>query len=159
MIRMANEADLAAIVAIYNQTVSSRTSTADTRPLTVKERRPWFNAHSDAYPIWVWEDDGIGGWLSFSTFYGRPAYRATAEVSIYVDQNRRQQGIGKQLIEEAIRKSPFLGYKTLLGFIFAHNTPSLNLTRQYGFEDWGRLPAVAEMDGQAYDLLILGRKI
>ncbi len=41
-------------------------------------------------------------WLSFSDFYGRPAYPRTAEVSIYLDESARGKGLGKQLLAAAL---------------------------------------------------------
>ena len=43
-------------------------------------------------PLWVVESEQgeIQGWLSFSNFYGRPAYSGTAELSIYLHENMRQ---------------------------------------------------------------------
>jgi phosphinothricin acetyltransferase len=52
-----------------------------------------------------------------------------------------------------------LGLKTLLGFIFAHNQPSLQLFNSFGFQRWGYLPAVAELDGVERDLCIMGKQI
>jgi phosphinothricin acetyltransferase len=52
-----------------------------------------------------------------------------------------------------------LGIRTLLAFIFAHNAPSLRLFQAAGFERWGLLPRVAEMDGREYSLAILGRRM
>ena len=42
MIRIASASDLPAIVAIYNQAVEQRFATADLRPVTVDQRRAWF---------------------------------------------------------------------------------------------------------------------
>jgi L-amino acid N-acyltransferase YncA len=47
----------------------------------------------------------------------------------------------------------------LLGFIFAHNQPSLQLFEKFGFQQWGYLPQVAHLDGVERDLVIVGRKI
>jgi phosphinothricin acetyltransferase len=47
----------------------------------------------------------------------------------------------------------------LLGFIFAHNEPSLKLFKQLGFEQWAMLPDVAELDGIERSLVILGKRI
>ncbi len=47
---------------------------------------------------------------------------------------------------------------TLLGFVFAHNEPSLRLLEAFGFERWGLLPRVAELDGVERDLVIVGRR-
>lgn len=161
MLRNATEADLPGIVEIYNSTVPSRMVTADTEPVTVESRREWFCDHDPAsWPLWVVEEEGsIGGWLSFAPFYGRPAYRATAELSIYVSEAYRRRGLGQFLLDEAINRSPALGFQTLLGFIFGHNEPSLRLFERFGFERWGHLPRVARLDEIERDLVIVGRRL
>jgi len=160
-IRDATEADLSAIVAIYNAAIPGRMATANTQPVTVESRRDWFHEHnSNARPLWVAvEDDVIVGWLSFQSFYGRPAYHATAELSIYVAVEWQRQGIGHGLLAKAIEHAPRLGLKTLLGFIFAHNDASLRLFEKFGFQRWGVLPRVAELDGVERDLIIVGRRV
>jgi phosphinothricin acetyltransferase len=52
-----------------------------------------------------------------------------------------------------------LGLKTLLGFIFGHNQPSLKLFSQYQFEQWGFLPLVADLGEKERDLVIMGRRV
>lgn len=158
--------DLPEIVAIYNSTIASREVTADLTPVTVESRLPWFQAHGPSTrPLWVVENEGahaakrIAAWLSFSDFYGRPAYARTAELSIYLDESARGQGLGKALVAAALGAAPALGIDTLLGFIFGHNAASLGLFRRCGFEDWGNLPRVAVLDGVERDLVILGRRV
>jgi phosphinothricin acetyltransferase len=161
IIRHATESDLPAIVAIYNAAVPSRMATADLEPVSVESRMAWFNRRVPSkFPLWVMEIDGvIAGWLSFQAFYGRPAYYSTAEVSIYVAPNFQGRGLGKQLLEKAITESPNLGLKTLVGFIFAHNQPSLKLFAWFGFQAWGNLPKIADLDGVERDLMILGLRV
>src|SRR6266571_1788904 len=82
--RVARREDLPQIVDIYNSTIPSRLVTADTEPVSVESRVRWFNEHSaDSRPLWVVEVYGRNsGWLSFSSFYGRPAYsKASARTS------------------------------------------------------------------------------
>jgi L-amino acid N-acyltransferase YncA len=160
-IREALEQDLPSIVGIYNSTVEGRMATADTEPVTVEARLPWFREHRSGYrPLWVMADEGlIAGWLSFQSFYGRPAYHATVEVSIYVSHEYRGKGIGTTLMQYAIAQCPPLGIKSLVGFIFAHNRPSLMLFEKFGFEQWGYLPKVADLDGIEKDLAILGKRL
>lgn len=157
-IRNAEEKDLAVIVEIYNASIPSRIATGDIECISVESRIPWYQEHTpDSRPIWVMElDEKIVGWLSFQSFYGRPAYKATAEVSIYIAPEYKGQGIGKKLLSEAIYRSDKLGIKTLLGFIFAHNIPSLKLFDKFGFQRWGYLPKVADLDGTRQDLVIVG---
>jgi L-amino acid N-acyltransferase YncA len=160
-IRDATEADLPAIVAIYNASVPGRIATADTEPVSIESRRDWFRDHDpEKRPLWVAVDDEIVvGWLSFQSFYGRPAYRATAEISVYVTPALQRKGIGRELLTRAVERSRRLGLKTLLGFIFGHNEASLHLFETFGFQRWGVLPEVAELDDIERDLIILGRRI
>lgn len=160
-IRDAQFSDLPEIVSIYNSTVASRIVTADTEPVTVESRQTWFESHSpEKRPLWVAvEGENIIGWISFKSFYGRPAYDHTAEIAIYLHQDYRGQGLGRELLEYVIKLSPKLKLKTLLGFVFAHNAPSLSLFGKAGFTIWGHLPKVAEIDGAEFDLLILGLRL
>jgi L-amino acid N-acyltransferase YncA len=161
IIRDATEADLPTTVAIYNAAIPGRMATADIEPVSVDSRTPWFREHTATNrPLWVaLRDDAIVGWLSFQSFYGRPAYRATAEVSVYVSPGHQRTGVGCTLLAKAIDAGPQLGLTTLLGFIFGHNEPSLRLFRDLGFEQWALLPRVAELDGIERDLVIVGRRV
>lgn len=161
LLRHAVETDLPRIVAIYNSTVPTRQSTADTVPVSVASRQAWFDRHTpDRRPILVHEThDTIDGWVSFESFYGRPAYAHTAEISIYVAPEARGRGLGRRLLEDAIRRSPELGIRTLVAFVFSHNTPSIGLFLGCGFNCWGELPGVAEMDGREYGVSIYGLRI
>ncbi|GAA0134330.1 GNAT family N-acetyltransferase [Paenibacillus sp. YSY-4.3] len=165
--------DLQEIVDIYNETIDSREVTADLEPVTVESRLKWFAEHTpDRRPLWVvraGENNRSGltiehgnpviAWLSFQSFYGRPAYDSTAEISIYITSGFRGQGIGSLLIEKAIASCPEIAVKTILGFVFGHNAGSLALLHKHGFEQWGLLPRVANLDGNERDLVILGRRV
>ena len=159
--RLAARADLPSIVAIYNSTVASRMVTADTEPVTVASRECWFDEHQpDRRPLWVTEQDGqITGWMSYSNFYGRPAYAGTAELSIYLHEDFRGRGLGRYLLAEAIAHAPQIAVHTLLGFIFGHNLPSLQLFAGFGFARWAEMPGVATLDGVERDLIILGKRV
>ncbi|WP_019141015.1 GNAT family N-acetyltransferase [Noviherbaspirillum massiliense] len=159
--RLARFEDLPAVVAIYNSTIPSRQVTADTEPVSVESRHAWFTDHAPGRrPLWVAEREGtVIGWLSFSNFYGRPAYSGTAELSIYIHESERGKGLGKYFLGEAIAQAPKIAVHTLLGFIFGHNLPSLKLFEQFGFERWAHLPRVARLDGIDRDLVIVGKRV
>lgn len=162
MIRNARADDLTAIVDIYNQSVPGRMATADTAPVSIDSRRDWFAHHApDSYPLWVMETNGeITGWLGLSAWYNaRPAYRATAEVSIYIASAMQGQGLGRMLLTHALAQAPMLGLTALVGTVFGHNGPSLRLLEQFGFARWGFLPGIAMLDGISRDLVILGRPL
>jgi L-amino acid N-acyltransferase YncA len=157
----ASHDDLPYIVEVYNTTIASGLVTADLNPVTVSDRESWFRVHDHASrPIWIVLAEGERvGWMSFSSFYGRPAYNGTAEFSIYIHPAHRKKGVGRQAIRMAIELAPASGLHTLLAFIFGHNAASLKLFGEAGFERWGLLPAVADMRGAMRDLAILGRKV
>ena len=161
MIRIATEADLPAVVAIYNAAVPGRMATGDFEPVTVESRLGWFAAHTpDRHPLWVDERDGeVAGWLSLGAFYNRPAWDITAEVSVYVAPAYQRQGVAAALLEAAIAAAPALGLRVLIGIIFGHNEPSLALFRRFGFERWGLLPGAAELDEVERDVVFMGRRV
>src|SRR5437660_10138967 len=160
IIRDAVEADLPAIVEIYNAIVPTRMVTAELEPTTVEARLPWFREHSpEQYPFVVAESGGrVIGWLDFKQFLPRCAYRGTAEISVYVDERFRRQGVARRLLEEAIARAPSLGITALVGLIFGHNEPSLRLFDRLRFERWGLLPAIARLVDVERDLAIMGRR-
>ena len=160
-VRDATLDDLPAIVAIYNATIPGRMVTADTEPVSVESKLPWFHAHNaGTRPLWVvLDEDRVCAWMSFTSFYGRPAYNPTVEVSIYVAESHRRKGLGRGLLQLAVTRAPRCDVRTLLGFIWAHNEPSLRLFEAQGFERWGLLPRVAVLDGIERDVLILGRRV
>ncbi len=139
MIRDATIDDLPAIVGIYNAAIPGRMATADLESIKIDSRHVWFAEHSATTRP--------------------PAYHATAEISVYVAPSAQRRGHGRQLLAQAINQAPAMGLRTLLGFIFGHNEPSLALFHSFGFETWARLPKVAELDGLERDLLILGRRL
>jgi phosphinothricin acetyltransferase len=162
-IRFAQASDLPEIVAIYNASIPGRLATADTEPVTVAAREPWFREFDPARrPLWVLTDsvtEAVDGWLSLRSFYGRPAYAGTVEAGVYTRPPAQRRGIGKALLAHALAAAPALRIRTVLAFVFAHNAPSIALFEAAGFAAWGRLPRVAEMDGIERDLAILGRRI
>jgi phosphinothricin acetyltransferase len=159
--RFADISDLPQIVAIYNSTIPSRLATADTEFVSVESKKIWFYEHNSNCPLWVVKNDEntITGWLSFQAFYGRPAYSKTVEVSIYIHEDYRGKGLGTKILEFAIHSSKSIGLKTLLGYIFSHNAPSIKLFERHGFILYGQFPEIAEMDNQLYSLSIYGLKI
>lgn len=91
IIRNVIEADLPAIVEIYNAAIRGRISSAPLEEVSVEQRLPWFREHSpESYPLGVADVDGqIAAWRSFHPFIRRQAYRGTVEISIYLHEKFR----------------------------------------------------------------------
>ncbi|MFO0323046.1 MAG: GNAT family N-acetyltransferase [Bacteroidota bacterium] len=161
LLTQAKRSDLEKIVSTYNSTILSSNITADLEPVTVKSKLEWFKNHSiTKRPLWIILLNGeYAGWMSFSSFYGRPAYDGTVEVSIYLEESTRGLGVGKACLNRAFSECSQLKIKTLLGFIFDTNEKSLKLFYKMGFEKWGHLPKIANMINQEVGLVIVGKRI
>jgi L-amino acid N-acyltransferase YncA len=161
-IREATEVDLPAIVDIYNQSIPAGWSTADTQPVSVADRVEWFRKFDPAKrPIWVAEADGrVVATVYLSSFYGgRPAYDATAEVSVYVATAYHRRGIGRRLKRWVIEQCPRLGVTTLLSMHFDHNAATPRINESLGFQQMGRLPEIALVQGHKRGLVIWALRI
>ena len=80
-------------------------------------------------------------------------------MSIYLDESARGKGYGKEILKHIIDLAPAFGIKSLLGYIFAHNEPSLKLFKNFGFEQWALFPNVAVLDGVERSLIIVGKRV
>ena len=161
-IRLAIEADLPAIVDIYNQSIPAGRSTADTRPIAVADRIEWFRKFDPAKrPIWVAEVDGqVVATTYLSSFYGgRPAYDATAEISTYIATAFHRQGIGRRLKQFVIDQCRQLGVTTLLSMHFDHNDATRRMNDSFGFEVVGHLADIAVVQGESRGLIIAALRI
>lgn len=161
-VRDATEADLPAIVAIYNAAIPGRAATADTEPVTVDDRREWFARHDPGRrPLWVAEVGGaVVAWVGLSSFYGgRPAYDATAEVSMYVAPAFQNRRLGRELMRRVVEACPRLGVTTLLAMYFDHNEASRRLCESLGFEPAGHLKRIATLDGVERGLVIASLRV
>lgn len=153
--------DIPAIARIYNESIPLGYVTADTEPLSDEAfREKIYNQHSSSYPLLIAKTDAeVVGWIGLKPFYGRCAYKTTAEVSVYIAEAMRGKGIGKFLLQTVCEQASQMGFETLTGFIFRDNTPSIRLFEQCGFQPWGTLPEVAQIKGIRKDLVIMGRKL
>jgi len=161
-VRIANLSDLQYIVAIYNQAIPTRRSTANTVPWTIQSRTLWFNEHEpDNHPIFVAEvDDQVVGWCSLSVYRpGRLALRYTAEISYYIDSNFQQRGVGSTLISHALESCLSLKIKNIIAVIIDRNEASKKLLEKLGFEQWAFLPRVLDFDGQEFGEYYYGIRV
>ncbi|WP_296402875.1 GNAT family N-acetyltransferase [Psychrobacter sp.] len=159
-IRLAKPDDLAQVVAIYNQSIAGKASTADLTPVTIADRKIWFDDHlnNPHRPIYIMTNatGSIVAWGSFSDVKSRLAYHISSEISIYVAESGQGLGLGKQMLQWMLSQAPQLGITNILALIFGHNKPSLALFNKFGFEQWGKLPNVCDMQDFRADIIILG---
>src|SRR3984893_233903 len=100
-IRDARNADVQAILAIYNDVVTNTTAIYDERPSTLEERQSWFDSRlHHGLPVLVAELEGdVVGFSSFGEWRSRWGYRHTVEHSVHVRADCRGRGSGPALSE------------------------------------------------------------
>lgn len=161
--RLAEPNDLPNLVKIYNQSIATKQSTAVLNSLSTTERQSWFDEHQNSTrPLIIavcQSHQQVVAYGSFSDLYPMQAYHISSEISIYVDEIAKGQGIGQQLLKILLNIAPSCGIQQVVAKIFAHNQPSLNLFKKHGFVQWGYLPQVCDMDGFLADVVILGKKV
>lgn len=156
-IRDAFEDDLPAIVEIYNQSIPAGRSTADTRPVTIDQRREWLRRFDPAKrPLWVALHEGrVVGCVYLSWFYeGRPAYDETAEISTYIADDFQRKGLGTYLKRKMIAAGPRLGVANFVSLYFDHNLATAKINEALGFKEVGHLPNIADVFGTKRGLKI-----
>lgn len=154
--RPAEPRDAMVIAAIYNVGIQRRTATFETRLRTGDDILMWLD--DPLHPVLVAEDDGqIVGWASASTYRSRACYEGIAEISIYIDDDRQGQGIGKQLMRAFVDACEEAGLWKLVSRIFVENAASRALCQRCGFREVGIYEKHGKLDGVWRDVVIVER--
>lgn len=161
-IRLASLEDLKSIDRIYNQAISLKMATADTEPYSEEKRLKWFGEHDkELFPIYVAiQGSEVLAYMSLSPYRpGRMALRYAVEISYFVDEGQRAKGIGTALLGHGIKLARSLDYKFIIAILLGNNPGSITLLKKFEFEEWGRMPGIAEFDGERFDHLYYGLEI
>lgn len=137
------------MVDIYNQAVQRGIATDDDQPVTVADRKAWFDGADDHYPIWVAEIDGqVVGWVALEEFFHHPNYQRSAQIAIYFDYGDHRQSFGSQTLQFIDRQAPQCGLHTVVAYIFDRNLPSQRLFTKSGYQFAGDLVDIARINGE-----------
>jgi L-amino acid N-acyltransferase YncA len=148
--------DLGQITEIYNDAIEKTTATFDTEPKTQEEQEKWFANHDASHPVLIAEQDGlIVAWASLSQWSDKCAYCDTAEISLYVKEEYRGKGIGKQLMKAIIQEGKTAGLHTVIARIAGSNKISADLCRSFGFQYIGTMREVGKKFGNFLDVHIM----
>lgn len=159
-LRPANDDDLPAILAIFNDVIATSTAVFALAPTTLAERRAWFELRRTAgYPVLVAvAADELLGVASFSDFRGTwPGYRFSVEHSVHVRADARRHGIGSRLLEALIPIATAQGKHVMIGGIDASNEASLRMHERLGFEKVAHFREVGHKFGRWLDLVFMQR--
>ena len=157
-IRPSRDDDLAAITAIYAHHVRHGTGTFETEPPTAAEmtaRRA--DVLAKGLPYLVAEEDGeVSGFAYCNWFKPRPAYRFSAEDSIYMADAARGRGLGARLLAALSQAAEAAGIRKLIAVIGdSANAGSIGVHRGQGFTEVGVLKDCGWKFGQWRDVVLM----
>jgi L-amino acid N-acyltransferase YncA len=158
-IELMRAADGEAVREIYLQGISTGNATFET---TAPEWDAWDSAHLPSCRLVAREDKRadahILGWAALSPVSKRNVYAGVAEVSLYIAEDSRGQGIGKALLSALIERSEAEGIWTLQAGIFSENTLSIGLHRSLGFRVVGTRERIGKLQGRWRDVVLMERR-
>lgn len=157
-IRPSREEDITAITAIYAHHVLHGTGTFETEPPSPAEmasRRADVLARN--LPYLVAEEDGeVLGFAYCNWFKPRPAYRFSAEDSIYVSESARGKGLGAKLLAALSQAAEAAGVRKLIAVIGdSANAGSIGVHRSQGFTHVGVLKDCGWKFGEWRDVVLM----
>jgi phosphinothricin acetyltransferase len=98
------------------------------------------------------------GWIALAPVSSRCCYAGVAEVSAYVAEEARGDGVGGELLATVIDSSERAGIWTLQTGVFPENEPSLRLLRRFGFREVGTQERIGKLHGVWRDVVLLERR-
>jgi phosphinothricin acetyltransferase len=163
-VRPSTDLDVPAMLAIYLHHITRGLGDLGGYPMEkleaedLKRRRK--NLRNHRLPHLVAEVAGVvAGYAYVVPFRKRPAYRYTLKHSIYIHHEYLSAGIGRTLLPALIDSCAAAGYRQIIGYIDAENTPSLKLHEACGFKQVGLLPSVGFKYGRWNDSVMMQRAL
>jgi L-amino acid N-acyltransferase len=157
IVRAAAEADLPAILAIYNDAVAKTTAIWNDGFADLENRRQWYEGRRRLhYPVLVATlDDAVIGYGSFGDFRAFDGYRFTVENSVYVAETARRRGAASALLAALIERARAIGKHVMVAGIAGENAISIRLHAKHGFVETARMPEVGFKFGRWLDLVFM----
>ena len=157
IVRDATEADLPAILQIYNQAIEHTTAVFSYKPHTPEMRLAWFREEqSKGYPVLVAESDVVVvGFATYGPFRALPAYKYSVENSVYVTERARRAEFARAMMTRLLTVAREGNVHAVIEGIVADNVASLRLHRSLGFEEVAHFREVRYKFGRWLDLKFL----
>jgi phosphinothricin acetyltransferase len=162
LIRPSTEQDIDAITQIYREHVLHGTGTFEIEPPTAADmntRRA--DVLAKGLPYLVVEDAGrVLGFAYCTWFKPRPAFRFSAEDSIYMESTSHRQGLGRALMAELCTQAERAGVRKLIAVIGdSANTASVGLHQALGFTPVGTIAACGWKFERWLDIVLMEKPL
>jgi phosphinothricin acetyltransferase len=140
---------------IYAEGIATGNATFETE---VPSWEQWEHSHLPEHRLVAEEDGRVVGWIGLAPVSARPCYAGVAEISVYVTESVRGQGVGSKLLAAVVESSERSGIWTLQTSVFPENEPSLALLRRFGFRTVGTRERIGRLHGVWRDTVLVERR-
>ena len=149
------EEDWLAVQIIHQEGIATGNATFE---VNAPDWDHWDKSHLTKCRLVAKVEENVLGWVALSPVSNRCVYRGVAEVSLYVKESSRGQGIGKMLLEAAMQESERIGIWTLQSGTFPENTESIALQKSCGFREIGIREKFGCMNNRWRDVILMERR-
>jgi phosphinothricin acetyltransferase len=143
------------VARIFGEGIATGNATFETE---VPSWDSWDLAHLPEHRLVAERDGRIVGWIALAPVSSRCCYAGVAEVSAYVAEETRGEGVGTELLAAVIESSERAGIWTLQTGVFPENTSSRGLLRRFGFRVVGTQERIGRLHGAWRDVVLLERR-
>ena len=148
-------ADWPEVARIFAEGIRTGNATFETE---VPSWEAWDSAHLPEHRFVAERSGRMVGWIALAPVSSRCCYTGVAEVSAYVCEESRGEGVGRALLARMIESSERGGIWTLETGVFPENGPSLGLLQRFGFRVVGTRARIGRMQGMWRDVVFLERR-
>jgi phosphinothricin acetyltransferase len=147
--------DWEAVRRIYEEDIRTGNATMETTPPGWEK---WHTEHLEAGRLVARQGDVVLGWAALVPVSGRCVFAGVAELSVYVGQAYRGQGVGAALLRQLTKAAESAGIWTLQAGILRENTASISLHKKMGFREVGHRERIGKLNGAWRDVVLLERR-
>ena len=160
MIRIATEADVPEILAIYAPYVINTTYSFEYEVPSLETFYARFRKITSQFPWLVWEENGkILGYAYGSLPFERSGYAWIAEVSIYLLPEAHGKGYGRRLYAALEQILTMQGYHLLYSIITGENTGSIAFHEKTGYTFLADFPACGYKHGKSLNVIWMEKRL
>ncbi len=160
ILRPAEEADIAPLVALWNQIIRDTTITFTTIEKTPESLRALIGERRAAgREFFVARLGDAVGFASYDQFRGGPGYAHAMEHTILLSPGLRGQGAGRALMDLLEDHARARGAHTLFAGVSGENQPGIAFHSRIGFDTAFRYPEAGRKFGRWLDLVLMMKRL